>query len=300
MGPAGPVIAPVRVAAEPGDIPWRWEDPGREEAAVAPAIPVRVPVQEGAPTAVTLHEERRRGGLQGARDLAPAPDEPSARPATAAPPSLSPRAALAEDDADDAAFAGELQAMVADSERPADVPLAVGMRGLREPSWIHPPARNRSPLRLLWRLSLLLLLAALLTQLAVMRAGPLAAAWPQSRPIVALIWQQIGREPPWQRDLERLRVLRSDVRDNPERPGSLLVTVTLQNEASFEQPFPAIELTLGDATGALVGRRRFESALYLGPDWPPPAFMPLGRPVDVVLELADSHGRAAAFTIELR
>jgi hypothetical protein len=217
------------------------------------------------------------------------------------PPSLPLRAVLEENDSDDAALDRELGTTRLESGRPAEVMLAAGSRGLRDPDWVRrAPSGSRSALGLLWRMALVLLLVALLLQIFVMQAGPLAAAWPPARPYIALAWQQLGREPPWQRDLDRLRVLQSDVRDHPERPGSLLVTVRLVNEALFEQPFPAIELTLGDATGGLVGRRRFEPATYLGADWLEPAFMPVGRSVDVVLELAGNHGQAAAFTIELR
>jgi len=305
--------APGNSVTPEAAIPWRFEeDPA--PAASGPTAVTSPADSAGVEPGVVTHSASLGGAeVMSAQMPAPAvtpglvPLTPASRSGTAAsatpedaPPSLPLRDVLEETESADAALDRELRAPLSDAGRPAEVLLAAGARGLRDPDWIRAPhPRRGSGLGILWRLALVALLLALVTQLAIMQAGPLAAIWPPVRPYIAQLWQQLGHEPPWQREVDRLRVLRSDVRENPQRPGTLLVTVTLLNEALFEQPFPLIELTLGDAAQTLVGHRRFEPAIYLGPEWRQPAFMPIGVPVDVVLELASSHDQAAAFTIKL-
>jgi len=305
--------APGSPVAPAAAIPWRLGEDDAPAASGPTAVTLRAE-SSGVEPGVVAHSASASGAeVMSAQMPEPAVTPgllslpPASRPGTAtsatpedAPPSLPLRAVLEENESEDEALDRELRAPLSDGGRPAEVLLAAGARGLREPDWVRAPhPRRGGGLGLLWRLALVVLLLALIIQLAIMQAGPLAAIWPPVRPYIAQLWQQMGHEPPWQREVDRLRVLRSDVRENPERPGTLLVTVTLLNEALFEQPFPLIELTLGDATQALVGRRRFEPAIYLGREWQQPAFMPLGVPVDVVLELASSHDQAAAFTIKL-
>jgi predicted Zn finger-like uncharacterized protein len=275
------------------------DDPGLELPAAEQASPAE---SLASPTALTAESadalvRLRPGAEEGAETQ---PDEGETHP------SMPLRAVLDEDIATAAALAGEPGAPHPDDEDDRGVPLdtlpsKMPAERLRDPSWLNAPQAARRPgLRLLWRLALVVLGALLMAQLFLMQAGTLAANWPPARPWIARAWKELARPAPWRRDLERLRVLRSDVRDHPHRAGSLMVTVTLQNDALFEQPFPAIELTLGDALGEQVGRRRFEPDVYLGGDWPRPAFMPIGSPVDVLLELAGSHEGATAFTIELQ
>jgi hypothetical protein len=175
-----------------------------------------------------------------------------------------------------------------------------GPEPLRDPPWYREPrAAGGSALPWLWGLALVVLVLGLLAQLVWMQAGALGAGWPATRPALVAACTWLGCEVPWLRDLDHLRVRQSDVREHPALPDSLLVTITLVNEAHFEQPYPLVELTLGDGEGQPSGRRQFRPEEYLGPAIERPAFMPVAEPVQVSLELAGRHDLATAYTIEL-
>lgn len=168
-----------------------------------------------------------------------------------------------------------------------------------DPPWYRQERRSEpSAMGWLWGLALTVLLLLLLAQVVWLQAGRIAIEWPSSRPYWVQLCDQLGCDVPWQRAVERIKVRQSDVREQPGRPDGLLVTITLVNEATFEQPYPAIDLSLGDGTEPNAARRRFTPEEYLGPDGRH-SFLPVGQAVQVLLELAGRHDLATTYTIEL-
>lgn len=102
------------------------------------------------------------------------------------------------------------------------------------------------------------------------------------------------------RDLDRIHLVRRELRSHPTVPGRLRLTATVVNRAAQSQPYPDIDVALLDSAGAVVLRKRFVPADYLAPDaraggeLAPHAYLPL------VLDLEDPGVRAVGFELEFR
>ncbi len=147
-------------------------------------------------------------------------------------------------------------------------------------------------------LFILILLAALLAQVAYFRTTELATALPALRPALTRFCELSGCQLPERRDLAHLVMLNQDIRTHPSTKGALQITATLENRADFRQPWPELRITLSDLTGNVVAARQFTPAEYLAhtPEalhqWRAGKGMPIDTPVNIELDVADP-GRQA-------
>jgi len=149
-------------------------------------------------------------------------------------------------------------------------------------------------------LLILALFAALGLQLAVFRSTELANALPSLRPLLELVCQQVECRYNGPVDVDRIQLVSRDIRDHPTRPDALMIKATLVNKAPFAQPFPDMEITLSDLTGAVVARRRFQPREYLGSYWHPFLLMRPDQPVQVTLEVLNPGQDAVNFEFAFR
>ena len=155
---------------------------------------------------------------------------------------------------------------------------------------------RRSPWKIAGGLLLiLLLLAALLGQLALFRGLDIVRYLPQARPWL----EQFCRHAPCRlharRDLDQIRILERDIRAHPQEKNALLITATIVNRASFPQPYPDMLVTLSDLTGGIVAERRFTPADYLGKLNSPFLLMKPGTPVHIRIGVRDPGRDAVNF-----
>ncbi len=131
----------------------------------------------------------------------------------------------------------------------------------RAPSFVQAPAPARSR-RGDW-IALLLLVLVLLLQVFFSERQHLAAD-AQWRPVVASACA-VARctLPPWH-EPGAFAMLSRDVIAVPGRTGVLRVQASIRNDARWPQPWPALALSLSDANGHLLGKRRFQPRDYLG------------------------------------
>ena len=141
----------------------------------------------------------------------------------------------------------------------------------------------------------LVLLATLGIQLAVFRSTEIANALPALRPLLELVCQRVDCRYNGPIDVDRIQLVSRDIRDHPARPDALLIKATLVNRAPFAQPFPDMEITLSDLTGAVVARRRFHPREYLGSYWQPFLLMRPNQPVQITLEVLNPGQDAVNF-----
>ena len=152
-------------------------------------------------------------------------------------------------------------------------------------------------------LQLLLILALTATlgiQLAIFRSTEIANALPSLRPLLELVCQRVECRYNGPIDVDRIQLVSRDIRDHPARPDALLIKATLVNKAPFAQPFPDMEITLSDLTGAVVARRRFHPREYLGSYWHPFLLMRPDQPVQVTLEVLNPGQDAVNFEFAFR
>ncbi|MES2859362.1 MAG: DUF3426 domain-containing protein [Pseudomonadota bacterium] len=131
----------------------------------------------------------------------------------------------------------------------------------RAPSFLREPAPRR-PRRGEW-LVLVALGVLLLAQVLIAEHARLAAD-PRWRPLLEKTCDILRcRLPPW-REPAAFTMLSRDVIAIPERAGVLRVQASIRNDARWAQPWPVLGLSLSDASGRLLGTRRFQPGEYLG------------------------------------
>ncbi len=116
----------------------------------------------------------------------------------------------------------------------------------------------------------------------------------QLRPWLEQMCRLLDCRVPPRRDLSRIAILNRQIIEDPDEPGALLVDMTIENNASFAQPFPVLQLSLSDMNGRVVARGRFTHRQYLIHK-PTLEELPPGTPVNVHLEIVDPSKNATNF-----
>lgn len=163
------------------------------------------------------------------------------------------------------------------------------------PGWPGPVSRASR----LWPVASIVLGAVLAAQLLFL--APRAMAGHEAlRPVAGALCRLSGCELPPRIDLDRLRLASRDVRAHPSVPGALIISATLVNEADFSQPYPALEISLGDLRGRQVALRRFEPGAYVPESVNVERGMAPESRVQVSLEVVDPGESAVAFEFAFR
>lgn len=148
----------------------------------------------------------------------------------------------------------------------------------------------------------LLLAGLLLEQIAVQFHDAFAVQWPQSRPLLeALCAVHDCRIEPLRR-LAALSVESSGLTQG-EAADRYRLSLTLNNRAAFPVAAPSVELSLTDASGAVLARRALAPSDFRGADGQSrvPADAPLAAGADSQwqLRLAAPGLRVSGYTVEL-
>lgn len=124
-----------------------------------------------------------------------------------------------------------------------------------------------------------------------------AALDPRWRPAYAVACAVARCTLPEARDVAAVRSRRLTVSVHPAYRDGLLVAATIESEAAWPQPFPAIELRFTDVSGRLVAARRFAPDEYLAGEVLPDADMFPGQPVRIELELRNPGPQAISYQL---
>lgn len=167
----------------------------------------------------------------------------------------------------------------------------------KAPEFTQPaPTKVRDWLRLGGWLALPVLLAALVLQVLLADRARLAADanWRPRMEFLCRVFQ--CRLPPWH-EPSAFHITARELRPHPSAPGVLLVTASFRNDATFAQPWPQLQLSLGNLDGEPLGLRRFAPREYLGAE-PANALIGPGQSASVTLEVLDPGKRAVSFEFE--
>ena len=126
-----------------------------------------------------------------------------------------------------------------------------------------------------WGLLALLALALLLGQATHHYRTELAVLVPEARPWLVTACEMIGCEVRLPRRVELMSIESSELQADGQREAVIVLNAVLRNRAPFPQDYPALELTLTDATENPVARRVLMPADYLG-ERPPLELIPKG------------------------
>jgi predicted Zn finger-like uncharacterized protein len=126
-----------------------------------------------------------------------------------------------------------------------------------------PPAKNikKAKWGWVWTVLVLILLLVLAMQLVYFLRDKLAASYPEFRPVMEAICDDLNCTLNLPRDTKQVLILGSDLQT--ENEGNLALEVTLANRASHAMAWPVLELTLTDVEDQPVARRMFAPSEYL-------------------------------------
>jgi predicted Zn finger-like uncharacterized protein len=143
-------------------------------------------------------------------------------------------------------------------ERPIPGPV----RARSDINWVSLPGHDNPGSRWLWATGVVLLLVLVVLQIRFLLVEELYSI-PSARPYISAFCAFAGCSPPARSDPASIRIAQTRVDLHPEVPGAMRVRVNLLNQAEFAQPYPAIQLSLSDKDGRIVGRRTYTPAQYL-------------------------------------
>jgi predicted Zn finger-like uncharacterized protein len=123
----------------------------------------------------------------------------------------------------------------------------------------------------------LILLSALVTQVAHFYRAELAVSTPSLRPLLESACAVLDCEIPLPRHVELVSIEASDLQVDPTQGGALTLTATLKNRAAYAQAWPLLEITLTDVQDNAVLRRVLQPTEYLPPKADPTLFPPNGE-----------------------
>jgi len=152
----------------------------------------------------------------------------------------------------------------------------------------------------LWPVAALLVAALGLSAAVIWARYETLVRDPNWRPLFVSICQQLGCTLPEQRALELIRTRNLSVQSRSDGVAGLLVRAVIVNEADFPQVFPTLELTFSTMSGAMVAGHRFQPHEYLDGDARDLNLMPVNRPVQLELSIADPGADAVNYRLRLR
>ena len=136
---------------------------------------------------------------------------------------------------------------------------------------------------------------AISLQLAWFNRDLVSMKYPQITPYIKQVCNELDCKVLRHRDTQAIKLVNRDVRLHPDYQGTLLVNATMNNELSVRQPYPRVQLTLFDTSGALLGHREFIPSDYLDESIDLDEGMPANILIHFVLEVSGSIAGAVSF-----
>lgn len=152
---------------------------------------------------------------------------------------------------------------------------------------------------ILYTFLILLLSAAFLGQLAFFFRGELAAAIPESRPLLNALCQPLGCVVPMPRQLTRQAIVSSSLEHDAEQKSRVRLTFLLANRTNQAQAWPHVLLTLSDVRESPVAQKAFSPEDYLPQGVSARAGFPPQSEQEVRVELDIGNLAAASYVINI-
>jgi len=156
------------------------------------------------------------------------------------------------------------------------------------------------PSALKWSILGILLCTLLFSQASYFLSDKLAQSYPELRPWLEQFCAVSGCQLSLQRAPDKISIVNRDVRSHPTTSHALLINLTLQNDASFTQPYPRLQLSFFDINHTLLATRAFQPHEYLSQEIDINSGFPAGKPLSAKLELVDPDKQAVNFEFDLK
>ena len=165
-----------------------------------------------------------------------------------------------------------------------------------EPVEIASSTISQSSYRWLWRAVILVAALGLPAQYIQYNFDSLARHQ-QYRPLFQTLCQVSGCQLPALHDIGLIRSSNLMVRSHPKAQNALVVDAMMTNLASFQQPFPLLELQFTDIDGQIIAGRRFSPSDYLAGELTGRSMMPAKQPIHISLDIIDPGSAAVNYQL---
>lgn len=153
--------------------------------------------------------------------------------------------------------------------------------------------------KVLYVLAILSLLVTLLGQLAYFLRSELAAALPESRPLLNSLCRPLGCDVPLPRQLTPRAIVSSSLEHDPEQVSRVRLSFLLANRTGQTQAWPHVILTLSDVRESPVARKAFPPEVYLPPGTSVRAGFPAQSEQEARVDLDIGNLAAASYVISI-
>ncbi|HET7833742.1 MAG TPA: DUF3426 domain-containing protein [Gallionella sp.] len=171
---------------------------------------------------------------------------------------------------------------------------------LYEPAVLMPERFERPKKRTWpWTIGALLLLLALLAQIAYYFRGELAARLPGLKPALVSYCELLQCSVPLPQKAELLSIESSGLEAEPGNENQITLSALLRNRAAYVQAFPHLELTLHDSQDKPLARRTFRPTDYLPAGENEAAGLPANRELGIKLRLTTVALRPMGYRLVL-
>lgn len=114
-----------------------------------------------------------------------------------------------------------------------------------------------------WGAGVLVLLLVLAGQSIYFFRNPIAAYYPETKPLLATACNALGCKIEMLANINFIKLDGAELQALPDHPNILAFSAILRNNASYRQRYPKLELTLTDAANQALARRHFTPEEYL-------------------------------------
>lgn len=122
---------------------------------------------------------------------------------------------------------------------------------------------------------------------------------PLLRPLYAAACSVTSCELPDMFNPNAIRSSNLVVRTDPTMPNVLIVDAILQNNASYEQPFPELELNFSDLSNFPIASRQFKPNEYLSGEMAGKILMPIAKSIHISLQIVDPGDKAVNYRLQI-
>ncbi len=143
---------------------------------------------------------------------------------------------------------------------------SAGKRGQTEPSFMAHARRQKrygKAMRIIMGAGSVFLFIAVLMQSAFVFRDAIAARLPQYRPVLTSLCAQLGCQVKLPAQIDKVSIESSELQSLPSLPNTFTLAALLRNQATTDQAWPYLELTLNDTNEKPVARKVFQPSDYL-------------------------------------
>ena len=204
----------------------------------------------------------------GAQSTSASTSATSATPTTAREPSLG---SLLADDGEQPGVGSRAEPAIkvmGESRLRGDDPSAAGRT---VPEFLEDEEDEPMATRLYWILGSIVLVLALMVQSLVTFRNDIVSAVPSLRPLIVTVCAPLSCEVSYVRQIERIFIVGSALQQDPDatvppNQRAYNLRLTLQNRGAYPQPWPALMVTLTDASGTPVIKKALMPSQFLPPE----------------------------------